>query len=209
LHAARLKAFTGGDPIACRPICRAPFFFRPCAKIILVANRELDVHDEALTRRIRVVPFDHQVSEGKRDPHLVDKLAAELPGILNRLVPAGAEYAAGKIRTPEAVLRATTGYFFEKDHVASYLEERVEKAPGCDISKTWVYESYLEWCKTECRQPLSKRELTRVLRKKGLEDKHTNAGAAWRNVRVVPCVSWAEDPDVDIAALMSTVANTA
>ena len=204
LHAARLKAMSGGDTIACRPICRAPFFFRPCAKIIMVANRrpDLDCYDEALKRRIRVVAFDHQVPEARRDLCLEDKLTAELPGILNRLVRAGAEYVAGKIPAPEAVLKATTGYFFEKDAVASYLDERVERAAGYDVSKAWLYQDYVEWCKTECRQPLSKRELTRVLRKKGYEDKHTRDGAAWRTVRIAARAVWATEPEVDVSAIM-------
>ena len=118
LHAARLKAMSGGDTIAARPICKAPFFFQPCAKIIMVANRrpELDCYDEALKRRIRVIPFEHQVPEAKRDPGLVDKLTAELPGILNRLVRAGADYVAGKIATPESVLSGDDGLLLREGH---------------------------------------------------------------------------------------------
>jgi putative DNA primase/helicase len=211
LHSARLKQLTGGDTIAARAICRAPFSFRPCAKIIMVANRrpELDAYDEALKRRVRVVPFDRQVPAGQRDPDLVDKLTAELPGILNRLVRAGADYAAGKTPTPEAVLKATTGYFFEKDSVAAYLDERTDKWSGAMVAKTELHEDYAEWCKMDCLQPLGSRELTRVMRKKGYEDCRTNAVRGWKNLRLKHEAPDEEAQDDDLSWFAEAAANTA
>ena len=63
----------------------------------------------------------------------------------------------------------------------------------------------------ECLHPLSSREFTRVLRKKGHEEGRSNSARGWKNLWVTPHANWAhrEDEDVDVAALMSAVANTA
>ncbi len=149
--------------------------------------------------------------EGQRDPDLVEKLCRELPGILNRLVRAGADYVTGRISTPDVVLKATAGYFFEKDNVAAYLAERVEVRPDSTTSKGYLYEDYAKWCKAECLPPLSRRELTRVLRKKGYEEGRNNSARCWKNLWVAPDANWAqcEEPEVDIPALMTEAANTA
>ena len=185
LHAARLKQLTGGDSVAVRPIYRAPFSFRPCAKIIIVCNRrpELDAYDEALKRRIRVVPFDHQVPLDRQDPDLVAKLTRELPGIFNRLVAAGAEFIASQSSAPDAVLRATEGYFADKDYVTWFLGDCTEKRPDCTMSKAYLYELYLAWCKTEHLPHISARELTRITKKKGYEETRTASMRGWKDLR--------------------------
>ena len=185
LHAARLKQLTGGDTMAVRAIYRAPFSFRPCAKIIIVCNRrpELDAYDEALKRRIRVVPFDHQVPLDRQDPDLVQKLTGELPGILNRLVAAGAEFIASQSAPPDAVLKATQGYFADKDYISWFLGDCMEKRPGGTMSKAHLYGLYLAWCEAECLPHVSKSELTGIMKKKGYEETRSSAMRGWKDLR--------------------------
>jgi len=209
LHGPRLKQLTGGDIVAARAIYKAPFAFRPRVKIIIVTNRrpELDTYDGALKRRVRVIPFDHQVPEDRRDPSLATKLSQELPGILNRLIEAGAAFAANQLPVPEAVRAATQGYFAEKDHVAAFLDEMTERAPDATVVKTELYEAYVGWCGTECVPSISKRDLTRVLRDKGFEDARTNSARIWRGLRI----GWQLEVDAADEAIWRTftaVANT-
>jgi len=194
LNGARLKQMTGGDMISARAIYKAPITFRPKAKIIMVTNRrpELDVYDDALKRRVRVIPFAHQVPEDQRDPNLVAKLTEELPGILNLLAAAGVLFAADKIAVPQAIKDATDGYFTEKDHVASFLEMGTRKQPGAMVTKADLYAAYVDWCKTECVVPISKREFTAVMRNKGYEDTRTNASRVWRGLELSP------EPHIDV-----------
>jgi putative DNA primase/helicase len=186
LHAARLKQLTGGDSVAVRPIYRAPFSFRPCAKIIIVCNRrpDLDTYDDALKRRIRVVPFDHQVPPEQQDHDLVRKLTRELPGILNRLVAAGAEFIAAQTSAPEAVRRATQGYFADKDYISWFIGDCTEQQPGCIMSKAQLYELYLAWSKIECLPHVSKRELIRIMKKKGYEETRSSTMRGWKDLQV-------------------------
>ena len=186
LHAARLKQLTGGDSVAVRPIYRAPFSFRPCAKIIIVCNRrpDLDTYDDALKRRIRVVPFDHQVPPERQDHDLVMKLTRELPGILNRLVAAGAEFIATQSSAPEAVRMATQGYFADKDYISWFLGDCAEQQPGCIMPKAQLYELYLAWSRIECLPHVSKRELTRIMKKKGYEETRSSTMRGWKDLQV-------------------------
>lgn len=185
LHGARLKQMTGGDTISARAIYKAPITFRPKAKIVMVTNRrpELDAYDEALKRRLRVIPFAYQVPEAQRDPNLVAKLICELPGILNLLAKAGVAFAAGEISAPQAIRHATTGYFAEKDHVAAFLKEETRKLPSATVSKADLHAAYVDWCSIECVPSISRREFTTIMRSKGYEDTRTNQTRIWKNLQ--------------------------
>jgi putative DNA primase/helicase len=195
LHGARLKQLTGGDVIAARPIFGAPFNFLSKAKIVIVSNRkpELDAYDDALRRRVRLIPFDHVVPERRRDPYLVDKLVGELPGILNRLARAGADFAAGRIATPDSVLVATEGYLSEKDHVAAFLDEHTVAEPEAKVPKSQLYEGYAAWSQAECVPSIGQREFTLLLRRKGYEDTRSSSTRGWRGLRLRDADAEAQD----------------
>ena len=86
LHESVIKSLTGGDTITARFLHAEWFDFRPTYKLWLAANHKPRVKgtDEAIWRRIRLVPFNVTIPEAERDGTLADKLRAELPGVLPR-----------------------------------------------------------------------------------------------------------------------------
>ena len=89
-----LKQMTGGDNIMARRLYSDPIEFKPSHKILLATNHKPRVKDNthAMWRRMRLIPFEIQIADHEQDPALVDKLLAELSGILNwhwRGVPHG------------------------------------------------------------------------------------------------------------------------
>src|SRR5262249_40607785 len=80
-----LKQLTGSDAITFNPKYKEPFSAKPTAKIILVTNERPQFTDrsDGLWRRLIILPFPVTISEDRRNVHLEDELAAELPGILN------------------------------------------------------------------------------------------------------------------------------
>ncbi len=81
---SRIKALTGGDPIAAR-FMRGDFFtFTPCFKLLIAGNHKprLQAVDEAIRRRLHLIPFNVTIPKDERDPDLPEKLQAEWPGIL-------------------------------------------------------------------------------------------------------------------------------
>jgi putative DNA primase/helicase len=74
---------TGGDKMTAR-FMRCDFFdFVPQFKLWIVGNHKprLDNVDEAMRRRMLLVPFTVQIPPEERDPDLPQKLKAEWPAI--------------------------------------------------------------------------------------------------------------------------------
>lgn len=81
----RIKAITGEDAVAINRKHVSAISARLPMKIAIATNRLPGFIDEsgALSRRLLLVDFHKVVPPEKIDPHLADKLNAELPGIAN------------------------------------------------------------------------------------------------------------------------------
>src|ERR1051325_9765283 len=108
---------------------RAEFFtFIPEFKLWFVANDDPRVRstDDALWRRIRVIPFDVVIPKAEVDPKLPAKLRAELPGILAWAVRGCLLWQRDRLkRMPAAVDAATGSYRKPADHVCRFVRGRV------------------------------------------------------------------------------------
>jgi putative DNA primase/helicase len=73
---AKIKALTGGDPISARFMRQDFFTFKPQFKLFIAGNHRpgLSDLDEALRRRMHLVPFNVTIPEEHRDPELPEKL---------------------------------------------------------------------------------------------------------------------------------------
>ena len=80
----KIKALTGGDKITARFMRQDFFDFVPTFKLFICGNHKprLGSVDEAMRRRLLLVPFTVQIPPAERDPRLAEKLKAEWPAIL-------------------------------------------------------------------------------------------------------------------------------
>jgi putative DNA primase/helicase len=129
-----VKILTGGDDVlTVRRLYSEEFSFKPGAKIWLVTNHLPTVRgtDEAIWRRIWLVPFTVTIPEDKRDPMMGDKLYAEASGILNWCLEGFREYMqAGRLVRPEIVTQATDAYREDQDILADFLAEYCDVGEG-------------------------------------------------------------------------------
>jgi len=79
----KLKSLTGGDRIAARFMRQDFFEFLPVFKLLVADNHKpaLRCVDEAIRRRLYLIPFAVTIPENERDKDLANKLKAEWPGI--------------------------------------------------------------------------------------------------------------------------------
>src|SRR3954467_1708292 len=110
---------TGGDSITCRALYSSYETYVPQFKLWLATNAlpHITGTDESIWRRIHVVEFPVTIPSGERDPNLFEKLAAELPGVLNWALDGLAEWNASGLNPPEAVKKSTVRYRGESDTV--------------------------------------------------------------------------------------------
>jgi putative DNA primase/helicase len=111
----QVKWLTGGDRITARRMRGDFFSYDPTHKITIVGNHApaLDATDNAMKRRLRVVPFDHKPV--RQDSQLADKLAAEAPQILNWVIGGCVEWQRVGLSNPPKIRAATDAYFVVQD----------------------------------------------------------------------------------------------
>ena len=147
-----VKELTGGDTINARRLYEHEFTYTPTHKIWLAANHKPNVRgtDDAIWRRIHILPFTVTIPPEERDADLLGKLRAELPGILAWAVEGCAAWlAAGKrLAPPSAVAAETARYREEQDTLGAFMAERCQLGRGHEVNATELYRAYAAWCET-------------------------------------------------------------
>ncbi len=144
-----VKRLTGGDTITARFMRQEFFQFRGTFKIFLAANHKPGIRgtDDAIWRRIKLIPFNVQIPEANQDPELPDKLKTEAAGILNWMVAGCRQWQKHGLGEPAEVTDATAVYRDEMDYLGPFLqdcciEDPTEECPAGDLYR--IYRQYCE-----------------------------------------------------------------
>lgn len=141
---SRIKTLTGGDRVAARFMRQDFFEFKPKFKLFIIGNHKpvLRTVDEAIRRRLNMLPFGVTIPAEQRDPALAEKLASEWPGILQWMILGCVAWQEQGLAPPTAVTEATEKYLEAQDTVQSWLGE------CCDIGakhKDTAANLYCSW----------------------------------------------------------------
>lgn len=175
LAEARVKQLTGGDTVTARHMRAEWFDFKPAFKLWLATNHRPQVRgtDEAIWRRIRLVPFTVTIPEDERDENLPDRLRAELPGILAWAVQGCLAWQRDGLKAPESVQLATADYRASEDVLGTFLEERCRLGEGWRVPRADLYANYRSWAEAAGEKPMSQKQLAAALRERGFRDGKT------------------------------------
>lgn len=184
IAAARIKELTGGDTLSGRvPYGKADICFQPTHKLLIVGNHKPEISDTShgMWRRVMLLGFEQTIPAGNRDTHLLEKLKAEGPGILNWALAGLRAWRASGLQPPASVRDATASYRDDQDTLGEWLTERCQVGTSFTAAKHKVYLDYTHWAKTNGHAPMSQSRLTRRLNERGCKlqpDKRTIVGAA-------------------------------
>ena len=122
---------TGGEVQARRLYCNA-YSMRNTAKIIMACNELPTIKDSShgMFRRLLVVPFRAVFSSSTEgyDPFIRDKLYAEAPGIMNRVMEGLIRFKDKKMFSDSKIIQAGLDeYREENDSIMQWFFENVEK----------------------------------------------------------------------------------
>lgn len=187
LAEGRIKQLTGGDMIAARFMRAEWFEFQPTHKLFLATNHKPSIRgtDEAIWRRIRLIPFDVTIPEGERDPELTERLRAELPGILAWAVRGCLAWQAEGLGAPEAVTAATSAYRATMDVLGDWIADRCVVLDSIRAKAGDLYVSYREWCEQNGERGLSQRAFATCLTERGYAQTRTNAARWWEGISLL------------------------
>lgn len=111
--------------------------------------------DEAMVRRLLLIPFNVTIPKSEIDLNLPSKLKAEASGILNwmldglRQVHIGGQLHMDGLKPPTYVREAVRQYASDNDTFGQFLSERTQDNPIGKVKSSELYMSYDRWCKSQ------------------------------------------------------------
>jgi putative DNA primase/helicase len=146
-----VKRLTGDSTIKARFMRQDYFEFPRTHKIVMITNNKprMTENNEAVWRRVRLLPFNEVIPEGERDPHLLEKLKAEGRGILAWGVVGCIDQQRHGMSPPQEVVTATEDYRQEADELAEFIAAKCIEGGGDTfrVSRADLYTTYCTWAK--------------------------------------------------------------
>jgi putative DNA primase/helicase len=193
---AKIKQMTGGDKMTARFMRQDFFDFVPKFKLFITGNHKprLNNVDEAMRRRLLLVPFTVQIPPEERDTKLAEKLRAEWPAILRWCIDGCLEWQRIGLQPPKVVTDATADYFSDQDILQQWLEDCTEVAPPSAFVKTAeLFASWKHWCDSRNAAPGNANSLSDQLYERGFMRKKGTGGArGFVGLRVKPEDTYAQ-----------------
>jgi putative DNA primase/helicase len=183
---AKIKQLTGGDKLTAR-FMRGDFFdFIPTHKLMIQGNHKPSLRhvDEALRRRLLLVPFTVQIPEAERDTELLEKLRPEWPAILRWMIDGCLEWRRIGLQVPKIVRDATDEYFADQDALGEWLEGRTVAKSGAFTLSNHLFGNWRDWCEPRNLAAGTETAFVDSLKERGFEKKRKEYGRGFLGIRL-------------------------
>ncbi len=144
---SKVKAITGGDKVSARFMRQDFFEYTPQFKPVIVGNHKPAIRniDEAMKRRLHLIPFTVTIPPEKRDGKLTEKLLAERDGIMAWAVQGCLAWQSEGLKPPACVVSATEEYFESEDALGQWIEERCLLGGSHREGVSELFSDWREW----------------------------------------------------------------
>ncbi|WP_026330033.1 phage/plasmid primase, P4 family [Caldimonas manganoxidans] len=175
LNESKVKAITGGDKISARFMHKDFFEYTPQFKPVIVGNHKPAIRniDEAMRRRLHMIPFTVTIPPDRRDPRLTEKLLAERDGILAWAVAGCLAWQREGLKPPASVQAATEEYFESEDALGRWIDERCVREVNAKSLTAELFTDWKQWAEASGEFIGSQRRFSDLLITRGIEK--------WRN----------------------------
>lgn len=183
-----IKDLTGGDPITARYMRQDFFTYTPQFTLLIVGNHQPSIStvDDAMRRRVLLIPFDAQIPEHQRDRDLAAKLEKEYGEILNWMVEGAIRWYVEGLVVPQSVINATQDYLESEDVLGQFIADELVPDPDADIPSGDLYARYTDWCQRHGGRAMSHRALSQSLKERGLAIQKTRGPRILIGFRLAP-----------------------
>jgi putative DNA primase/helicase len=178
----RIKRLTGGGKISAHFMRQDDFEFEPQFKLLIAGNHKPMIKsvDEAIKRRIHLVPFTVTIPQEERDKQLMSKLEAEWPQILRWAIEGCLAWQEYSLSPGERIIAATEQYVESEDILGAWLEE------CCDRDGDWdgkaLYDNYRKWCEAQGENCWSRRAWSNAMLDRGFTQKRNSVSRRFQGV---------------------------
>ena len=127
---------------------RQDFFeYTPQFKLVIAGNHKPAIRnvDEAMKRRLHLIPFTVTIPPDRRDGKLTEKLLAERDGVLSWALAGCLQWQRTGLQPPASVVSATEEYFEAEDAQGQWIAERTEPSPHAFALTRELYLDWKDW----------------------------------------------------------------
>jgi putative DNA primase/helicase len=129
--------------------------------------------DEAMKRRMHLIPFTVTIPPARRDPALTEKLLAERDGILAWALTGCLQWQRNGLQPPASVVSATEEYFEAEDALGRWMDERCVRTDRAKSLTAELFNDWKAWAEAAGEFVGSQRRFSDLLVARGIEK--------WRN----------------------------
>jgi len=175
---SKVKAITGGDKVSARFMRQDFFEYVPQFKLVIAGNHKPSIRnvDEAMKRRLHLIPFTVTIPPEKRDGKLTEKLLKERDGILAWAAEGCGLWRQVGLRPPKVVVDATDEYFDEEDAIGEFIDEECQRHSQARVSVADTFQRWQEWANRRGEYIGTSRWLMQQLCNRGFERTRLHGG---------------------------------
>jgi putative DNA primase/helicase len=168
---SRIKSLTGGDKISARFMRQDFFEYKPQFKLLIAGNHKPAIRDvdEAMRRRLHLIPFTVTIPQEKRDKTLPERLLRESDGILRWALEGCLEWQRTGLNPPAVVLSATEEYFESQDAMRRWMEDHCFVHPSVRSTTEDLFSSWKLWAENWGEYPGTLQKFSEEVLKRGFE----------------------------------------
>jgi putative DNA primase/helicase len=186
---SRIKMLTGGDHVSARFMRQDFFEYSPQFKLLISGNHKPGLRsvDEAIRRRLNLVPFNVTIPTAQRDVDLLIKLRAEWPGILAKMIAGCLEWQRIGLMPPAIVRNATAAYLENEDAVAAWIDDCCQRDVNAFEPSNVLFASWKAWAEANGEYVGNQRQFANKLLNREVQQhrKSGRSGRGYRGLRLV------------------------
>ena len=175
---AVIKDLTGGDIITARFMRQDFFDYMPQFTLFIAGNHRPSFSgiDEAIRRRVCLVPFTQTIPAEERDHELPEKLTAEWPAILRWMIEGAEEWYKVGLCVPEAVSAASADYLEDEDTLSNFFRENLDVDPLGRLPVADMYTRFRKWqCAQGIKQVWTKKAMSTAFAERGIRTRKSGS----------------------------------
>jgi putative DNA primase/helicase len=193
---AKVKSLTGDNNVSARGMRENFITFPRTWTTTVVGNNKphLKHVDDALRRRIMLVPFEYSVPKEERDEELILKLVEEAAGILRWMINGYLDVRANKLAEPKTIVDATRDYLSSEDIIGSFVADEIAAKPGAVTRHVEVFERWRAYAAQAGAEPGTRQALADRMERavpEGVEYRRRTQGMVWLDIEL-RSVDWSQ-----------------
>lgn len=142
-------------------------------------------YDNAIERRVVIIPFKKSFKGKERDNELAEKLSEDKEYVLKWLINGAYRYYNKGLVEPDSVKEAIGSFKRSSDSIGSFVEDKILRQYGKKIKSSELHQKYNRYCFDNDFDPLGSKSFSQEMQKRGFVCKSENSANYFQNIEII------------------------